>query len=70
MKFEEWMREFKKYLIEYGADPTDIDELIRVMDKDIQSAFSRMADPEMAAIDIGKAFYKAKMDSKADKNDS
>ena len=67
MNFEEWKHEFKNYLVEYGAIPSKIDELIIVMDEDIKIAFSKQADPEIAAIHIGKEFFKARKDAKAQK---
>lgn len=57
-----WLEKFKEYLSEYGSIPSEIDEIILNMDAEIKIAHERNADPESAAIRIGKEFFKSKME--------
>lgn len=60
-----WLEKFKAFLSEYGATPSEIDDIILTMDTEIKIAHERNADPESAVIRIGKAFFKAKKDVEA-----
>jgi len=65
VEYKTWLNNFRKYLSEYGSNPSETDNIILAMDSEIKIAHERDADPEIACIRIGKAFFKAKKDAEA-----
>ena len=65
MEFKEWLQEFTVYLKEYGSSPDEIKQIVADRDDDIKFAFSKQADSEIAAIRIGKSYFKTKMEAEA-----
>ena len=65
MEYKEWLQEFTYYLKEYGSSLDEIKQVIADRDDDIKFAFSKQADSESAAIRIGKAYFKTKIEAEA-----
>jgi hypothetical protein len=68
MEFNEWLKDFRSYLKEYGVNPERIKKFISEKDDDIRFAYSRNADPEMAVLKIGKAYFNEKREAEDKKN--